>query len=238
MNQKSRIIVALDVPRLATALNLVEQVRAKVRGFKVGLEVLMQMIADIGSAMSAEVAYSCADMQRELWSRLRESLLMIDPKLNDIPNTVGAATYQLTRLRPDLITVHTSAGTQAMRSAVAQTVEFGSKITGITVLTSIKDECGTIFGAPVGRKVSVLSQMAVDAEVPAIVCSPQEVEGLHNQWPEVIYVTPGVCSADTEHHDQARVLTPAEAIRNGATYVVVGREITKSDDPAGAAERI
>lgn len=165
--------------------------------------------------------------------------VMADPKFHDIPNTMKNRVKKFAVLGPKFITVHASAGVPAMRAAVEKCGD--SQILAVTVLTSLsEDECNLIFGAPVKAKVLQFARDALLAGVHGIVCSPKELEFLKG-FPELaglIKVTPGIRPVwhfGTE--DQARVTTPADAVKMGANYLVIGRPIVKAKDPAEAVRK-
>ncbi|MDD5290688.1 MAG: orotidine-5'-phosphate decarboxylase [Patescibacteria group bacterium] len=165
--------------------------------------------------------------------------VMADPKFHDIPNTVGNRVKKMANYGPRFITVHASGRIPMMRAAVEKCGD--SRILAVTVLTSLgEDECQLTFGAPVKAKVLQFARDAVLAGVHGIVCSPKELEFLSG-FPELaglIKVTPGirpVWHLGTE--DQARVTTPADAVKMGANYLVIGRPIVKAEDPAEAVRK-
>lgn len=163
--------------------------------------------------------------------------VMADPKLHDIPNTVKNRVKKYAATNPDFITVHASGGIAMMRAAVENCGD--SKILAVTVLTSLNEkECTINLGGPIKAKVLQYARNAALAGVHGIVCSPKELEFL-SQFPELktlIKVTPGIRPGwhlDPKD-DQSRVTTPADAIKMGADYIVIGRPIVKAKDPLQA----
>ena len=217
------LIVALDVPNATEALSLVDRLDATVGFYKVGLELFT---AEGPSVVTELVA--------------RGKRVFVDLKMYDIHETVKRAAARVADLGGTLLTVHASP--QVIRAAKEGAAGSQLKIIAVTVLTSFDqvdlEDIGVI-GRTVGEQVEWLAQRGIDAGVDGLVCSPLEVARLRQiAGPDVILVTPGVRSAGAASDDQKRVGTPAEAMANGSTYLVVGREITRADDPAAAAARI
>ncbi|MFA6551780.1 MAG: orotidine-5'-phosphate decarboxylase [Patescibacteria group bacterium] len=223
METKDRIIVALDVPSLGQAGQLIDELAPHVGCFKVGLELLT---AEGGP----EVVRFVHEHGGEVF---------YDGKFCDIPNTVGNAAKVVARLGVKMFNVHASAGMKAIEAAVAN--KGNSLVLGVTVLTSIDaDECVSIFGDQPAIKVKQFAQMLADAGADGIICSPKELEALADF--NLLKITPGVRPEWADAGDQKRVMTPAEAIRAGATALVIGRPITKPPTeigtPADAAANI
>lgn len=222
----SPILVALDTSTADAAKQLAANVVPFVAGFKVGLELLMGP----GPGLIADL--------RELGKPV-----FVDAKLHDIPNTVAGAARQLGAVGARWVTVHASGGKAMMQAAVEGLAE-GSQdeagILAVTVLTSI--DAATLVSVGVedsaGDQVDRLARLARTAGVEGAVCSPHEIERVNTAAPGLITVVPGIRPEGFGSQDQARVATPAEAIRSGATYLVIGRAITAADDPAAAAELI
>ncbi len=227
MEPKDKIIVALDVDSVDKAKTLVEALVSHVGCFKVGLELLTAVggpqIVEFIHSLGGEVFY--------------------DGKFNDIPNTVGSATTAVARLGVKMFSIHASAGVEAMIAAVAN--KGNSLVFGVTVLTSISEaECVSIFGDKPGPKVLQFAKMLAEVSADGIICSPQELE-LLGQQPELtklLKVTPGVRPLWAAVGDQKRVMTPGEAIKAGANYLVIGRPIIQPpleiDGPVEAAKKI
>jgi orotidine-5'-phosphate decarboxylase len=217
----SRAIVALDVETAAQARALVTALGAAASFYKVGLEL-----------------YSAAGMDfvRELKSQGHR--VFLDLKMYDIGETVKRAVAQVAQSGVDFLTVH------AMRPVMAAAVEGrGSsslKLLGVTVLTSFDDndlkQMGYALSLP--ELVQLRVQHALETGMDGIVCSPLEVARVRSIAPRAILVTPGVRSAGASAGDQKRVATPAQAIANGADYVVIGRQVTRAPDPRSEMLRI
>lgn len=224
---KDRIILPLDVPTVAEARRLVNLLSAHVGLFKLGLEFIWSMIADL---LSFEEGPAVALLQeaRTLAREIDGPGTFVDGKLCDIPNTVKGASIAISRLDVKFFNVHASAGMEAIKAAVAN--KGNSQVLGVTVLTSISgDECVSIFGDEPGKKVLHFANNLVKAGADGIICSPQELT-LLGSWGEfrgLIKVTPGVRPEWAATGDQKRVMTPLQAMRAGADYVVIGRPITK-----------
>jgi len=170
--------------------------------------------------------------------------VFLDLKLYDIPETVARLTRQVARMGVDYLTVHASGGSKMLAAAQTAAGEGGAtlKLLGVTVLTSFDEEqvekewklTGGIQGL-----VLVLAQLARNADLHGIVCSPLELKAVREKFgASLSTVVPGIRSAGDAKGDQARTLSPAEAVRAGADRIVVGRPIVGQSDPAAAAERI
>ncbi len=227
MQVRDRIIVALDVDDLDKAKSLVEILAPHVGCFKIGLE----LITAVGANQIVEFVYSSG------------GLVFYDGKFDDIPNTVGAASRVVAGLGVKMFNVHASAGIEAMMAAVAN--KGNSLVLAVTVLTAIEENnANLIFGSPSNAKVLQFSRDAKLAGCDGVICSPQELELLEKQKElgNFMKVTPGVRPEWAAVGDQKRIMTPAEAIKAGATALVIGRPITKPPteigSPVDAAKRI
>lgn len=231
MEVKDRIIVALDVDSLDKAKSLVESLAPYVGCFKVGLELLM-------SVGSSKVVGWFMDNGFGGGQKI-----FLDGKFNDIPNTVGGAAKAVARLNVKMFNVHASAGIEAMMAAVSYKGQ--SLVLAVTVLTSFEENnAHLIFGGPSKAKVLQLARDAKIAGCDGIICSPQELEllGRQRELDGLLKITPGVRPEWAVVGNQKRVMTPAEAIKAGATALVIGRPITKPPaeigTPADAAKKI
>ncbi len=220
------ILVALDTPTSAEAIELAEAVAPFVAGYKVGLELLMGSGPDIVSSLATSKP------------------VFADAKLHDIPNTVHNAARQLGKHGARWVTVH-AAGGRAMMAAAVEGLNEGAGdrsagVLAVTVLTSLSesdlDEIG--MRGPAGDRVSELARLASSAGVEGVVCSPLEIARVRETAPGLSIVVPGIRPAGAETHDQARVSTPEAALALGATYLVIGRAITAAPDPVVAARDI
>jgi orotidine-5'-phosphate decarboxylase len=216
------IIVALDVESAAEARALVARLGGSVDFYKVGMELY---------------AAAGMDFVRELLGQGKD--VFLDLKFYDIPETVKRAVAQVARTGVRFLTVH--AVGSVMRAAVEGRAASDLKLLAVTVLTSFGradlDELG--YNCEVSELVERRARQAMEAGVDGIVASPLEAAALRRiVGPKAILVTPGVRSASAARGDQKRVATPAEAIRNGADYLVMGRQITRAADPAAEMERV
>jgi orotidine-5'-phosphate decarboxylase len=221
------LILALDVPTRADAAPLLRSLRGSLRWVKIGL----QMFTACGPDCVREVA----DHGFQVF---------LDLKLHDIPHTVARAVESLAPLPIGMLTLHTSGGREMMAAARAaqQQAKPDLLLLGVTVLTSMDAAALAEIGVPDApdAQVARLARLATEAGLRGLVCSPLEVQLLRTQLPaEVQLITPGIRPAgETGSDDQKRTLTPAEAARVGANYIVVGRPILKARDPAAAARAI
>ena len=217
------LIVALDVPSSREAAEAVARIGDAVSFYKVGLELFL------------------ADGPETLRILRGEGKrVFLDLKLHDIPRTVERAVGSCLRWGPDLLTVHAQ-GSSAMVEAAARAVrEAGAatRILAVTVLTSLDRSDLDLLGVarPVEEQVLALGRLAVGAGAHGLVCSPREAGALRKALgPDALLVTPGVRPAGGALGDQKRVATPADAIRAGATHLVVGRPVLGAPDPRAAA---
>jgi orotidine-5'-phosphate decarboxylase len=223
---RERIILAVDTSQEADAERLARVAQeAGARFVKLGLE--------LSSATSWRYCSELAANHDLDW--------VADAKLDDIPNTVAGAVRNIAALEhpPFGITMHTTAGKDAMRAAQEEAGNI--KMLGVTVLTSISDaEVWDIYGDSPDETVHELAWKAAIAGLKGIVCSPLEVGGLKADpdIKDLFAMIPGTRSATAAVQDQARVSTPAAAIRDGADLLVIGRQITQADDPAAAYESL
>jgi orotidine-5'-phosphate decarboxylase len=170
--------------------------------------------------------------------------IFLDLKFHDIPNTVAQAVASASALGVDFLTIHTQGGLEMMRAAkaAAQKCSRPLKIIGVTLLTSINTESlqkqltVTMDSASYVRH---LARLACDAELDGIVCSAADLPQVKPLLPESFeIITPGIRPVGADAGDQKRTATPAEALRNGATLLVIGRPITAAPDPAATAQSI
>jgi len=221
------LILALDVPTRADAAPILRSLRGSLRWVKIGL----QMFTACGPDCVREVA----DQGFQVF---------LDLKLHDIPHTVAKAVESLAPLPIGMLTLHTSGGREMMTAAraVQQQTKPDLLLLGVTVLTSMDAAALAEIGVPAApdEQVARLARLATYAGLHGLVCSPLEVSLLRSQLPaDVQLITPGIRPAsEVGSDDQKRTLTPAEAARVGANYIVVGRPILKAKDPAAAARAI
>ncbi|MGE5189162.1 MAG: orotidine-5'-phosphate decarboxylase [Gemmatimonadota bacterium] len=220
---KDRIIVALDTDSPEKALETVGALRGEVGLFKVGMELFPRGGPD-------------------LVRRIREAGadVFLDLKFHDIPNTVAGAVRSAAALGVRFATVHASGG-KAMLAAAARSAEgTGTTLLAVTVLTSLDsgDLAEIGFTGTAVESVLRLAGLASGEGIDGIVCSAQEVSAVRQRvGGRAILVTPGVRLPEDAAGDQKRVVTPEDAVRRGADYIVVGRPITKASDPVAAARR-
>lgn len=223
---RNRLIVALDVPDARAAELLVDRLDDTCAWFKVGLELFVAA----GPAVLEPILR-------------RGYSVFLDLKLHDIPNTVAAAVRSAAGLGARMLTVH-AAGGPAMLSAAVEAAAASinpPQLLAVTVLTSMDEAQVQAIGiehSP-AEQVELLARMGLAAGIRGFVSSAQEVRSLRTlAGPETALVIPGIRPAGGAVGDQKRVATPADALRSGASYLVVGRPITQAADPARAAEAI
>jgi len=231
----SKILVALDVDTAEKALDLARQLSGEVAGYKVGLELINA------------AGFDLLDSLRETAGA--DAKIFYDCKFLDIPNTVAGAARAAAKRGVWMFNIHASGGSAMLRAAV-QGAEEGAAAAGVprplviavSVLTSIsadvlRNELGVTRTLP--EQVVALAQLAQEAGCDGLVASPLEIEAIRAACgPDFLLVIPGVRPAGSDLGDQKRVLTPGEAVRAGADYLVVGRPITGDSDPHAAARRI
>ena len=218
----SPVYVALDTPDPEQAKRIAGQVRQQVGGLKLGLE------------------FFCANGPAGVRELAGFGLpIFLDLKLHDIPNTVAKAVQALHPLEPAILTVH-GAGGRAMLEDAKAAAPSGTRVVAVTVLTSLDDDDLAAAGVPGGtqRQVERLAALAREAGLDGVVCSGREVAAVKAIWPDAFVVVPGVRPAETGTADQKRIVTPRQALDDGASILVVGRPITDADDPAEAARAI
>lgn len=221
---RHRLIVALDMPAAHAALDLANRLGRHCHWFKVGLE----LFAAAGPSVIEPLVR-------------RGHSVFLDLKLHDIPNTVAGAVRSAATHGARMITLHALGG-PAMLSAARAALEGlpdPPQLLAVTVLTSMDTEqlnAAGIARSP-AEEAELLARMGLAAGITGFVCSPQEVGSLRAlTGPQGVLVVPGIRPAGSSAGDQKRIATPADAIRAGASYLVVGRPITQAPDPAEAAE--
>lgn len=227
---KDYIVFPLDLPSYDQAMSYVNRLKDHVGLFKVGLELfisqgprILRSILDIGSAG-----------------------IFLDLKLHDIPATVKRAFMAASKYRPRFVTIHCDEGEEVLRS-VAENNPGNTKILAVTVLTSLDQkklkELGydEKFAHNLSALVLLKARMAKAAGCHGVVCSGLEVAAIKRELgPEFLVVTPGIRPSWSvvKKDDQKRIVTPSDAVKNGADYVVIGRPIRDAEDPADAALRV
>ena len=221
---RDRLIVALDFPSAAAALAQVDRLEGRCLWFKVGLELYLAAGQGIVETLAA-----------------RGFKVFLDLKLQDIPNTVAGAVRALQDSGASLLTIHGGGGRAMLEAAAAAATPGGPALLAVTVLTSMDkaqlEEVGV--SDPAAAQVLRLARLAVAAGIPGLVCSAAEAEPIRRELgASPLLVVPGVRPAGVAAGDQRRVATPAEAMRAGASMLVVGRPITAAADPQKACDAI
>jgi len=216
------IYLALDLPRLDAAIALAQKVKGHVGGLKLGLE------------------FFCAHGHHGVHEVAKVGLpIFLDLKLHDIPNTVAGAMQAIHVLEPAIVTIHASGGRAMMEDAKAAAGEH-TKVVAVTVLTSLDD--GDLNGMGVAGsaydQALRLADLAQEAGLDGIVCSGHEVGAIHRRWKNGYFVVPGLRPADGTVADQKRIVTPRAARDDGASVLVIGRPISRAEDPVAAARAI
>jgi orotidine-5'-phosphate decarboxylase len=226
MTNSERIIVPLDVPDLSTAIALLDLL-PEVSFWKVGLELFVSTGAEILTIL-----------------RERQKKIFLDLKFHDIPNTVAGACRSASRYQVDLLTLHATAGRQALEAAKAAIADLPSppKLLAITVLTSLNAR-ELAFDLKIPLELSEyalnLALLGKEAGIDGAVCSPQEVTQLRRVvGDDFLLVCPGVRPTWSTQGDQSRVMTPSQALKAGADYLVIGRPITNAAEPREAWAKI
>ena len=216
------VYLALDVPQLDAAKALAQKVKAHVGGVKLGLEFFC--------AHGAHGVHEIAHVGLPVF---------LDLKLHDIPNTVAGAMQAIHVLEPAIVTVHASGGRAMMEDAKAAAGEH-TKVVGVTMLTSLdeRDLTRTGVNGSAHEQVLRLAELAETSGLDGIVCSGHEVGAVRKQWRDGFFVVPGLRPAGSSVGDQKRVVTPRQARDDGASVLVIGRPISRADDPVAVARAI
>jgi len=216
------IYVAIDTPELEQARDIVAKVKHHVGGIKLGLE----FFSANGRAGVREMAQLGLP-------------IFLDLKLHDIPNTVGKAVQALAPLKPAILTVHAAGGRAMMEDAKAA-APTGTRVVAVTVLTSLDETDLQSIGVNANPldQVERLTLLAKESGLDGVVCSGNEVAAARKIWPGGFFVVPGVRPNDGKIGDQKRVVTPRQALDNGASILVIGRPITQAEDPEATARAI
>lgn len=216
------IYLALDIPNLDKSVALIKRVKGHIGGVKLGLE------------------FFCAHGHHGVHEIARLGLpIFLDLKLHDIPNTVAAAMQAIHVLEPAIVTIHASGGRAMMEDAKAA-AGLNTKVVAVTLLTSLDDndihQVG--FSGTAHEQVMRLAELAEKSGLDGIVCSGREVKAVHQQWHNGFFVVPGLRPAGAALGDQKRAVTPRQARDDGASVLVIGRPISRADDPVAAARAI
>ena len=217
------VAVALDAPDIDVAAHWATLVTPYVSTVKIGLELYLRY----GPAVVATVRGGSGVQ------------VFLDLKLHDIPNTVAGAARAVSKLRPEILTVHAAGGADMIKAAVEAAPD--TIVAGVTLLTSMGDKDLAELGidGTVSDAVRRMAALAVAAGARGLVCSPQEVAAVRAEvGPDILLITPGIRPAGATSDDQARIATPEEALKAGADLLVIGRPITRAADPGAAAAAI
>ena len=217
------VYLALDLPRLDAAVDLARKVKAHIGGVKLGLE------------------FFCAHGHHGVLEIAHVGLpIFLDLKFHDIPNTVAAAMQAIHVLEPAIVTVHAGGGRAMMEDAKAAAAN-GTRVVAVTMLTSLDDRdlARTGIAGTAHDQVMRLAELAQASGLDGIVCSGREVAAVRRQWKDGFLVVPGLRMAGASGFgDQKRVVTPRQARNDGASLLVVGRPISRADDPLAGAVAI
>ncbi len=228
---EEKLILALDQMNQPEVFLLLKKLPSLI-WVKVGLELF--------TLLGPEIIYKLRDLDKKIF---------LDLKFHDIPNTMGRACYRAAKMGVNLMTVHACAGKrgleEANRLAIEGAMEVGlspPSLLAVTVLTSwdSKDFVNELdIHQPIHKRVELLGALASSAGIAGCICSPLEVAKLRQDFPEPFQlITPGIRSQKINTDDQARVMTPAQALHSGASKLVVGREISQASDPEEAFNAI
>ena len=221
---KEKIIVAVDSPDFDSAMRLIGPLAGEGCIFKIGL----QLFTAVGPAIVREI--------QSLGARV-----FLDLKFHDIPNTAKEAVKSAVSLGVDMTTIHLAGGPAMVAESVKAAESTKTLVLGVTVLTSMDDETLDIVGVPrpAADQVLRLAEMGANCRLRGVVASPHEISPLREEFGHgLVIVTPGVRPAGSDKGDQRRVMTPSEAVRCGADFLVIGRPITADPSPLDAFLRI
>jgi orotidine-5'-phosphate decarboxylase len=222
---RKKLIVALDVSSDDEALKIVDTIGESADFYKVGLQLF--------TAAGPKVVRKLIDKGKKVF---------LDLKLHEIPNSVASATKAAGDLGVSMVTIHASGGAKMMRAAAEAACLYpGLDVLAVTVVTSLTDQDLKEIGLQVccAEQVLRLAKLAENSGCAGIVSSPQEIHalrGLLNR--ETLIVTPGVRPSESDTQDQSRTATPFEAMRSGASHLVIGRPITRATDVADMVNRV
>ena len=215
-----KIIVAIDENQSNEAKNIINQLDSSMCMVKIGSISFNSIGRDI-------ISYSCE----------KGFDIFLDLKLHDIPNTVKKSIEGLSSLPISMLTIHTSGGKDMMMAAMEAVSGTQIKVFGVTALTSLNnDDTNQIFQRTTAGQVDAMLNLAQEAGLHGVVCSPQELE-LVNKRENLLSITPGIRLQDS-NDDQKRVMTPKEAINLGADFLVIGRPITEAENIGEALDEI
>ena len=205
--------------------------------FKKASDILDKLDSELCMVKIGSVAFNSIGPDIIFYAAEKGFDIFLDLKLHDIPNTVKKSIEGLISLPIGMMTIHTSGGLEMMKAAKKAVAETNIKIFGVTALTSLSDEdTGTIFQRTASNQVKVMLDMAQEAQIDGVVCSPHELD-LVVERKSLLSITPGIRLSESTD-DQSRVMTPKDAISKGADYIVIGRPITNAPNISEALQEI
>ena len=216
MQAKDKLIIALDVPHKNDALKLIDELDGVADFFKIGMELGLRVDDEFISGLIK-----------------RGKKIFLDYKYHDIGNTVESAVKSAADLGVYMLTVH--AERQVLEYAVKGAKNTELKVFGVTVLTSLDESYAEQYRLTLRELVLERARWTQIFGATGVISSPQEITIIRNAYPNLEICTPGIRPAGSDIGDQVRVSTPLEAIRAGASYIVVGRPVTKAKNPRQAA---
>ena len=221
----SALIVALDVPTLKEMEETLDRLPDTIEWYKVGLEIFCAEGPEILAPLKA-----------------RNKKIFLDLKLHDIPRTVANAVKTAAGHGVNLMTVHAIGGRAMLEAAAeaARECDNPPKLVAVTTLTSLSQDDFTDLGIArtVSEQALALGELAISSGIDGLVTSAHEAGALRERFPDALLVTPGIRMPDGDIGDQKRVATPAFAVQQGATHLVVGRPIVQASDPTAATDAI
>ena len=214
------IIVAIDKTQLSSFKQTVDSLDSSLCMIKVG-----------------SVSFNAIGHEALTYVASKGFEIFLDLKLHDIPNTVKKSIEGLISLPIGMMTIHTSGGLEMMKAAKKAVSDTNIKIFGVTALTSLSDEdTSTIFQRTASNQVKAMLDLAQEAQIDGVVCSPHELD-LVLERKSLLSITPGIRLSESAD-DQSRVMTPKDAISKGADYIVIGRPITNAPNISEALQEI
>src|SRR5210317_675550 len=214
------IIVAVDETQLEDFQSVVDSLDSNLCMIKIG-----------------SVSFNALGHQTLLYASSKGFKIFLDLKLHDIPNTVKKSIKGLVSLPISMMTIHTSGGLEMMKAAKKAVSDTNIKIFGVTALTSLSNEdTNTIFKRTASNHVNAMLDLAQEAQIDGVVCSPHELD-LVLERKSLLSITPGIRLSESAD-DQSRVMTPKDAISKGADYIVIGRPITNASNISEALQEI
>ena len=214
------IIVAVDETQLSSFKQTVDSLDSNLCMIKVG-----------------SVSFNAIGHEALTYVASKGFEIFLDLKLHDIPNTVKKSIEGLISLPIGMMTIHTSGGLEMMKAAKKAVSDTNIKIFGVTALTSLSDEdTGAIFQRTASNQVKAMLDLAQEAQIDGVVCSPHELD-LVAERKSLLSITPGIRLSESAD-DQSRVMTPKDAISKGADYIVIGRPITNASNISQALQEI